>query len=1275
MKKTTYFGNRFKTALGGFRKRASRVSVTRESGASSEFEALENRILLSGITDGTKVLRNITFTDADGDRVNIKVVGGPRNSGFQVPGLGNGFDVDEINLVGLTTASNLVITVTPVRLSATSVNTTGGSLWSPGYTNIGSIVADDQTNNTGKAVVGANGLRNLALNAAIVGDIDIPDVNIQGSLTLGVGKTAFLDRINTASAATDGANAKGYNPVAGLIDLNDVTAASIGRITVNGIVSSPVDPNGVLTPPLTDTNDLNGTIIVGGDLGGITAVRSILNSNITVGDDLGPINVGIYKANLAIGGDVTINLPAGSGGTIVAGGHVNLGFQSSTTGAAVTTNVTAGAGISGIAPALDDAIIVPSSFNNTLINTSTAATKGSGIADIIVSGGAGNFTVQSANSVGDLTATSFAGGMNVTAGNGGIGDLTATAGGLGGTYTSGGTVGNVSVTGGALSGNITAAGNVGNIAINTAATAGLTGAIISTAGNIGNVLANITGPTGGAALSGGLQADGTIGTITLTSLSQAANTVTGLVAAGDGIGAILVTAATSGDAVNGATFNANTDNDNTGAIPSITVTNSGTGGDGIVGAAFAGTSIGNITAKITGVNGGDAIRTSTFATNDIVETFVGSGVFNNFGKIADIIVVNSTTNGNGGGILGSTFTAGSAGSIGNISVQIPNANGLGTGNAISGTLFAATNGAPNQTKFTSTVGTLTVLSTTLGDAVLNTSVLANNGTGAVNITAQATGANNLNINADQNADGTGNAAATTVTITGINGSGILGGSIVGANVGDITVTFPNSTTLGSTSGAGISGLAVQALTGTNGNIGNITVGALANPAGGAGITGLTAAADGNIGTVTAFANTGVGIGGGTTLASDFDGSKAGDVGNIAGTSVGADGIGITIVTGVNVGTITGTVTGTTGDDGIDGLVVTTFNGGNVGNITATTAGIGAAAHGIVSTSVAADGGIGDISATTSQTVGSLGGDGINTSTFVASTGNIGTITATAGGDGVDTGTFVAVKGNIGNINVNGAGIGYNSGAVSAGGTIGTITATGATVAITGASFGAGTAIGATTATGDISASFGTLDPAASTIGNITGTGTGNQLVTISTGAAGGVIGNLDFSKLNNGSTLTLGISNAVTLGSVTVASPGGSADLGLTGGAALTSIGAVAVDGKVTLANSLTSVTALTSLSAGSFAVPGAQIVIGNSAAVGTTVGAISIGADQANIGVIGAGNPAGAAYRFNFDSYTATPDATVVAQNITAVAAGAFAANNNAAGNSTAGGFAFILA
>jgi hypothetical protein len=47
------------------------------------------------------------------------------------------------------------------------------------------------------------------------------------------GKTAWIDRINTVSA--DDPNADGYNPVAGLIDLGDVTAKSIGRITVNGI--------------------------------------------------------------------------------------------------------------------------------------------------------------------------------------------------------------------------------------------------------------------------------------------------------------------------------------------------------------------------------------------------------------------------------------------------------------------------------------------------------------------------------------------------------------------------------------------------------------------------------------------------------------------------------------------------------------------------------------------------------------------------------------------------------------------------------------------------------------------------------------------------------------------------------------------------------------------------------------------------------------------------------------------------------------------------------
>lgn len=1274
MKKTTYFGNRFKTALGGFRKRASRVSVTRESGASSEFEALENRILLSGITDGTKVLRNITFTDADGDRVNIKVVGGPKNSGFQVPGLGNGFDVDEINLVGLTTASNLVITVTPVRLSSTSNNTTGGSLWSPGYTNIGSIVADDQTNNAGKAVVGATGLRNLNLNAAIVGDINIPDVSIQGSLTLGVGKTAFLDRINTASNANNGANAVGYNPVAGLIDLNDVTAASIGRITVNGIVSSPVDPNNVLTP-LTDTNDINGTITVAGDLGGITAVRSILNSNINVGDDLGPINVGVFKANIATGGDLTINLPAGSGGNITAGGHVNLGFQSGQ--AVTTTTVTAGAGISGIAPSLTDGILVPgltakSGFVGQLTNNSVATTAGSGIADITVTGGAAAFDIISANKIGNLTATSYEDSMNVTAGPGGIGNITATAGGNDADFTSGGTVGNIAVTGGSFSGSVNAVGNIGTVTVSTAATAGINGPISSSGGNIGNVLVNITGPTGGQAItaSGDLTANGTIGTITLNSASTGADTFAGAsVSAGDGIGAILITAATSGAATNGGFFQANNNTDIVGSIPSITVTNSGTG-HGITNTDFDGVSIDAVTVTISGPNGGDAIFNADFSANKAVETAIGSGVFNNFGVLGNITVVNNTVSGDGRGIVNSDFFAGNAGKIGNVDVQLSKSTGTGSGIAIDNSAFLATNGAANETIFTSTVGTLTVLSTTRGTAVNDVQIAANAGNDLVSITAQATGASNFDIIADSDGDKIGDAAPTNVTITGINAGGIVNGSsIQGANVGAITVLFSKSTSLGSNTGDGINNLGVTA---SAGNISAITVGALDNPAGGNGISGLTALATGNIGDVTAFANTGFGIGGGTVLVADSDGSKAGDIGNIAGTSVSGDGIGTTTVTAVNVGTITGKVSGTTGDDGIDGLSVTTLNGGNVGNITGTTAGIGALSQGIVGTSVTAAGGIGNISATTSQAVGNLGGDGINSSFFTALTGNIGTITATAGGDGVDTGTFVAVKGNIGNINANGVSIGLNGGIVNAGGTIGTITATGATVAITGVTFTGGTAIGVTTATGDVSASYTTTDAASSNIGNITGTGTGNQVVTLSTGAAGGVIGNLDFSKLNNGSVLTLSINNAVTLGSVTVASPGGSADLGLAGGTALTSIGAVAVDGKVTLANSLTSVTALTSLNVGSFAVPGSQIVIGNSAAVGTTVGAITIGADQPNIGAIAFGDPSGAAYRFNFDAYGAV---SVNATTITPEALATFNPFTPADGNSTQGGFAVILA
>jgi hypothetical protein len=178
-------------------------------------------------------------------------------------------------------------------------------------------------------------------------------------------------------------------------------------------------------------------------------------------------------------------------------------------------------------------------------------------------------------------------------------------------------------------------------------------------------------------------------------------------------------------------------------------------------------------------------------------------------------------------------------------------------------------------------------------------------------------------------------------------------------------------------------------------------------------------------------------------------------------------------------------------------------------------------------------------------------------------------------------------------------------------------------------------------------------------------------------ATTGTIGALTFNggTLANTSTVTVDITNAITVGAIGVASTAGSANLTITGGAALTTLGgAISVDGVLDVTGAtLTKVATLTSLTAGSLAATVAQIVIGDSAAVGTTAGSINITGDLADI--LAGGFLGDSQYRFNFDSYTATPDGAVAGSNMTAVAAGAWAYQTPGSGNSTLGGISFILA
>ena len=1268
----SYFGNRFAAVP------AKKSKTARK--AASEMEALESRLLLSGITAGSKVLKSYNFVDADGDKVSIKLTGSvAKGAGFQVDGLGNGFDVNEINLVGDLSKSNLVVSVKPVKL-APSDRTTANQLFSPGYTNIGSITADSQATINGTAT-GATNLRNVGLNAAIVGSIDLGNTDIAGGITLGVGRTAFVDRINTASPTTPGSESS-YNPSAGLIDFHDITVASVGRITINGIIAATENNNANPLPSASPTNDFLGNITVTGgtdslnaNLGGIIGVRSVLYSNVNVAGNMGNVIVGDFQGSITTGGNLSISLPAGSGGTINAGGHVNLAFQPANAGAGVTTTaITAGGGISGFQSSLTDTITVPGGANayiNTLTNLSTTV----GVANINVIGGSSQFSVNSASSIGNITASSFTAGF-FTAGAGSIGNISASAGGIGVNFVSGGGIGNVSATGGditgdftannnilnvsvtsgELSGDLTAGGSIGDVTVTNQTGKGINGSTIEAGSSIGAISVDITGITGLEAIDGAtIEAGTTIKSLTVVSSSAAKDGIfNATINAGDGfLGNISVDVNTSSAAITGSSkFAADNDADNTGSFQNIIVENSGTG-TGIVGGSFIGAGIGNITVNMNGTDGGDAISGgATFTAQTNTETAPGSNVFNNFGKIGNIAITNTTVTGNGGGIVGASFNAGGAGgalAIGNIQVTIANASANG-GGGIAATINAAnTSAGGNDTIFDSTIGTITVTNTTQGSGI-TANIIANAGIGVIQVTADgaAPAVNGILINADADGDLAGDISAITVNVTGIDGSGISSGIISGANVAAIQVLFPNSTSLGSTAGNGIAG--DLSITATNGNIGNITVGALTNRAGGSGITGTfgaTYSATGNIGAIEVFANTGDGING-LTVTADSDADNVGIVTSILANTNGVlggtgDALDTVAVTGENIGAITATVIGGT-NIGNDAITTSTFTAvGSIGTITANSG--SSVGNGIAGGTITAGGALDSI-----QVVASNSSNAGSSATI-----SVGSITNTSNIAGDVTGSITSTTGNIAQINVTASG-------AALGAVTNTVTSFG-TLAITAAD----------SITGLVTVGGTSTITAGVNIGNVISTATASSTITLDTAATTGTIGNVTSTGATALGTLTLTVVDAVSIGNIDVQNATLATDrnLTITNGAALASIGNITVDGALALGNSLSAVSTLGNVSVGSLATRTSHVEIGAApVAVGSTVGTITI--TTGDLAILAGGLLANTQYQFNFDTYAANPVVTAGGGAVTPTASGAWAVGVGT-GSNAAGGVAFI--
>jgi len=1014
-KSTSYFGNRFTSALRGFRarRRSPQISVLPAPvAAAPEFEALEGRILLSGITAG-KVYKSVKFTDADGDEVIVKLTGKlAKGAGFTIDLLGgaeNDSDIDNIKLFGTGNTNALSVMVKPKTLfKGTSVIPT---VYSGGTTMIGAISADN----------GVTALRGINLSAAIVSSIDLGNVNV-GGISLNTGRAQFVDRLNMVNNA----NFFPYQPVTGDIDFNDITAKSIGTLSIRGVQAAGP---GVLGDT---TNDFNGQITVGdgnGKIGSILAPFSNVNGGLSVGS-IGKITVLALNTDLNVSGDLTIQFNDGFFGNLTVGGHLNFGLSRGD----MDGTLIAGNGISGLSKSTTDAIRLPGDFFGQMNTFNNPEFTNIGIADISVSGEFAG-AVSSSSSIGNVSGQVF-NGANVAASTT-LGNVTATGGYIGGTFAANESIGNISARG-TIFADFTAGTSIGTVSSTAfGGNYAITGTFTALGGDIGAVTASAV--DGNAIYNAKFNAAGSIGAITAS-----------------------VSGAAGGSAIYGATFKADSDADNVGGIGNITATSGSQLGVGIGGgSSFTGASIGDISVTMAKSSQANAIANSTFTGVTNTETEPTSGKFNDLGTIGNITVNHQGT---GDGINSGFFYAGQGGAgIGNVTVTTAN----GTGILYSG--FYANQGTATDTLSEAVIGNILVASSK-GAGVQNVQFQAVNGIGNISATSQNFAINNSTFNANTDGDNSGSIGSITAKVTGAGSNGITGGStFTGTDIGDISVTL---TSLSGT-GIGINGAATFTaetavdvldkdgkVVGTNntGAIGTITVSNASTDPLAHGIVGSkfnAGAAGTGIGAITVTTAGGEGINGSNFLANVGFGAN-GDTftGSIGAITVNAGSAGInaasTFTASQDIGAISVTSVGNsiTGSNftANDNNGISKTNTGSIASISVTAS--DESSTGIAGFATFTAAAIGDISATVSN---AKGGVAIDTASFTAvtavdtldkdgkvvatdNTGTIGNITVNSSSttdSAISLGNFQAgSKGSIGTISVTAVG-GAGIAAVSA----------------------------------------------------------------------------------------------------------------------------------------------------------------------------------------------------------------------------------------------------
>jgi hypothetical protein len=985
MKRTApYFGNRFATVA------TKKATKARKNKATSEMEALEPRILLSGISGSAK--KNVSFFDADGDKVSVTMQG---SGSFTVDlgGARNNADIANItiNADRNGNAGSLGVVVTPVGSFTKPVQTKpiynpnvgiGGvgdltlgkgtlsqSLQTqyfnltPGYTNIGSITSS------------ATNIGSIGLNAVVVPVIDLGDAAV-GNINFSTGMVAKVDQFMAANAEKFGQvnlplnGLNQWNPGLANIQVWDISAGSIAGINIAGI--DPANYAGDANAwgngaKAFDGNNFRGNITAtDGGIGRITGTNSFFDGIITLGKDssLGNIVLGYgFTDNSVISaeGDLTFNA-ANFKGLIDIGGHLHLGLAGLDTGTGFQGTIIAKDGISGLLGSSETDTILVSGLAN--FTGQLIATNGD-IADITLNQTALAATLEG-NNIGTIRfgAGATLGAATIVA-EGNLEGFVMRNADLDLTNAKvfvGGELGMVDVAGGSFLGEI-AANTVGEIMVR----GGNMGATVFASNSIGNVTV-----TDGS-VSGTLIAQaGTIGNITATNLDDFDTAINGAtIFAATGLGNILATSV--GD--NGAAIGGNTQIQlQTGSLGSITALAYGAGGFGIDGLkVIAPEIVANAKTGAPSILANSAFGVGLQGTNLFLSTK---------GAVSDISVTGLT-----GGMNAGTTTINSATTVSNIE-----GTALTTGNGITGLTVNAQQGITDivGTAFSGSGisgGNLLALSGNISGIVGTSSDIGSAGDGIANLTIRAV--------AGEITDITGTANGTGTALSNVNATALL----------DIT-TIKASSLLGS-------GIVNGSFTSETGNIGTVSVTSEL-----VGISNADFVADGNITSITVVTD-----GAGIQNTSNIDAG-----GNITSIVViaGDDGIN---GSNINVGGNLTTLDITAGDDGLDTADINVDGNLNIVDITAgedgmdDNANINVGGNLTTLTINSVEDGLGDYSdidvegSITAINITSTEESGLDFYSDITVGGSIGSVTITADEDGIDYESSIVAEGNIGNVNI------------------------------------------------------------------------------------------------------------------------------------------------------------------------------------------------------------------------------------------------------------------